>query len=111
MKARVVQEIRANQEMEREVDSMDIKIGLLVKNRIDLEVGLCGWVCTCVFFMHVWVWVCITIVLTYDDDDQGCMGGYMNHRYLPAVVLTPPPSLHPSFFPPFLPPLSSSRLW
>lgn len=41
LKARVVQEIRANQEMEREVDAMDIKIGLLVKNRIDLEVGLC----------------------------------------------------------------------
>lgn len=37
LKARVVQEIRANQDMEREVDSMDIKIGLLVKNRIDLE--------------------------------------------------------------------------
>ena len=112
MKARVVQEIRANQEMEREVDAMDIKIGLLVKNRIDLEVGLCGWVCTWVcFFMHVWVWVCITTALASDDDDQGCMDGYMNHRYLPAVVLTPPPSLHPSFFPPFLPPLSSSRLW
>ena len=49
LKARVVQEIRANQDMEREVDSMDIKIGLLVKNRIDLEVGLwvggCMWVC------------------------------------------------------------------
>ena len=44
MKARVVQEIRANQEMEREVDAMDIKIGLLVKNRIDLEVGVGMWV-------------------------------------------------------------------
>jgi hypothetical protein len=37
MKAKVVQEIRANQELERDVDNMDIKIGLLVKNRIDLE--------------------------------------------------------------------------
>lgn len=45
MKARVVQEIRANQEMEREVDAMDIKIGLLVKNRIDLEVRACVRVC------------------------------------------------------------------
>ena len=48
MKARVVQEIRANQEMEREVDAMDIKIGLLVKNRIDLEVHACVLPCVCV---------------------------------------------------------------
>lgn len=37
LKAQVVQEIRSNQQLEQDVHIMDIKIGLLVKNRISLE--------------------------------------------------------------------------
>ena len=37
MKAQVVQEIRSNQQLEQDLDVMDIKIGLLVKNRITLQ--------------------------------------------------------------------------
>jgi Ras GTPase-activating-like protein IQGAP1 len=37
LKAQVVQEIRSNQQLEQDVLIMDIKIGLLVKNRISLE--------------------------------------------------------------------------
>ena len=37
MKAQVVQEIRSNQQLEQDLHIMDIKIGLLVKNRITLE--------------------------------------------------------------------------
>ena len=37
LKAQVVQEIRSNQQLEQDVRIMDIKIGLLVKNRISLE--------------------------------------------------------------------------
>lgn len=37
LKAQVVQEIRSNQQLELDVRIMDIKIGLLVKNRISLE--------------------------------------------------------------------------
>ena len=33
----MVQEIRSNQQLEQDVHVMDIKIGLLVKNRISLE--------------------------------------------------------------------------
>ena len=47
LKAQVVQEIRANQQLEQDLNIMDIKIGLLVKNRITLQVGamvgLLGW--------------------------------------------------------------------
>lgn len=40
LKAQVVQEIRANQQLEQDLNMMDIKIGLLVKNRITLQVGV-----------------------------------------------------------------------
>ena len=40
LKAQVVQEIRANQQLEQDLNIMDIKIGLLVKNRITLQVGV-----------------------------------------------------------------------
>ncbi len=33
----MVQDIRSNQQMEQDLDVMDIKIGLLVKNRISLQ--------------------------------------------------------------------------
>lgn len=39
LKAQVVQEIRANQQLEQDLNIMDIKIGLLVKNRITLQVS------------------------------------------------------------------------
>ena len=38
MKQEVVKEIRANQQLEHDLNEMDIKIGLLVKNRITLQV-------------------------------------------------------------------------
>ena len=37
LKAQVVQEIRSNLQLEQDLDVMDIKIGLLVKNRISLQ--------------------------------------------------------------------------
>ena len=37
LKALVVQQIRANQQLEQDLYTMDIKIGLLVKNTISLE--------------------------------------------------------------------------
>ena len=40
MKQEVVKEIRANGQLESDLNEMDIKIGLLVKNRITLQVAL-----------------------------------------------------------------------
>lgn len=37
LKARVVQQIRSNQQLEQDLDVMDLKIGLLVKNRLTLQ--------------------------------------------------------------------------
>jgi hypothetical protein len=37
LKARVVQQIRSNHQLEQDLDVMDIKIGLLVKNRLTLQ--------------------------------------------------------------------------
>lgn len=39
MKGRVVKEIRANKELEEGLNLMDIKIGLLVQNRLGLDVS------------------------------------------------------------------------
>jgi hypothetical protein len=38
LRQQVVAEIRSNQQLERDLDQMDIKIGLLIKNRITLQV-------------------------------------------------------------------------
>ena len=40
MKQEVVKEIRANGQLESDLNEMDIKIGLLVKNRVTLQVAL-----------------------------------------------------------------------
>ena len=43
LREEVVTKIRGNQQLEKDLNLMDIKIGLLVKNRITLEVsGVCG---------------------------------------------------------------------
>lgn len=39
LREEVVTKIRSNQQMEKDLNLMDIKIGLLVKNRITLQVG------------------------------------------------------------------------
>lgn len=39
LREEVVTSIRSNQQMEKDLNVMDIKIGLLVKNRITLQVG------------------------------------------------------------------------
>ena len=39
LKGDVAQMIRKNQMLERDLDSLDVKIGLLVKNRITLQVS------------------------------------------------------------------------
>ena len=39
LKGNVVTEIRANKELEENLNLMDIKIGLLVKNRLTLDVS------------------------------------------------------------------------
>lgn len=38
LKAQVVTEIRSNQQLEHDLHGMDIKIGLLVRNKITLQV-------------------------------------------------------------------------
>lgn len=38
LRQQVVAEIRSNQQLEQDLDQMDIKIGLLIKNRITLQV-------------------------------------------------------------------------
>lgn len=40
LKHEVVQSIRHNQTLSQQLDSMDIKIGLLIQNRITLQVKL-----------------------------------------------------------------------
>lgn len=40
LKAQVVQQIRSNQQLEQDLNVLDIKIGLLVRNRISLQVKL-----------------------------------------------------------------------
>lgn len=40
LREEVVTNIRSNQQMEKDLNVMDIKIGLLVKNRITLQVGI-----------------------------------------------------------------------
>jgi hypothetical protein len=35
----VVKEIKSNQQLEHDLDQMDVKIGLLIKNRITLQVS------------------------------------------------------------------------
>lgn len=42
LREEVVTKIRANQQLEKDLNLMDIKIGLLVKNRITLEVSGVG---------------------------------------------------------------------
>ena len=39
LRQQVVAEIRSNQQLEHDLDQMDIKIGLLIKNRITLQVS------------------------------------------------------------------------
>ena len=38
VKQQVVKEIKSNQQLEHDLDQMDVKIGLLIKNRITLQV-------------------------------------------------------------------------
>ena len=38
VRQQVVKEIKSNQQLEQDLDQMDIKIGLLIKNRITLQV-------------------------------------------------------------------------
>lgn len=38
LRAQVVTEIRSNQQLENDLNLMDVKIGLLVRNRITLQV-------------------------------------------------------------------------
>ena len=37
LKAEITKAIRLNQQLEKDIDTMDIKIGLLVKNRCELQ--------------------------------------------------------------------------
>ena len=39
VRQQVVKEIKSNQQLEHDLDQMDIKIGLLIKNRITLQVN------------------------------------------------------------------------
>lgn len=45
LREEVVTNIRSNQQMEKDLNLMDIKIGLLVKNRITLQVGKSYFLC------------------------------------------------------------------
>ena len=44
LKGDITKLIRQNQQLEKDLDAMDIKIGLLVKNRISVQVHtICDW--------------------------------------------------------------------
>lgn len=47
LREEVVTKIRSNQQMEKDLNLMDIKIGLLVKNRITLQVGIVNILAPC----------------------------------------------------------------
>ena len=59
LKGDVAQMIRKNQMLERDLDSLDVKIGLLVKNRITLQVRPAPFHCQV---------LCGRRCLTYSDD-------------------------------------------
>ena len=65
-----VTEIRANQQLETDLDQMDIKIGLLVKNRINIQVRhLCTGGTLCIDFL-----------LTYKDLNSAHQGFYRRFK-------------------------------
>ena len=43
LRQQVVTDIRSNQQLEADLNQMDIKIGLLVRNRITLQVSSASW--------------------------------------------------------------------
>lgn len=55
LREQVVTEIRSNQHLENDLNQMDIKIGLLVKNRITLQV--CN-ICTLLYTTGLYMFVC-----------------------------------------------------
>lgn len=59
----VVTTIRSNQQLEKDANSMDIKIGLLVKNRITLDVSIISQ-CTCYTLLTV-LSVCLSAKITF----------------------------------------------
>lgn len=76
LREEVVTKIRANQQMEKDLNLMDIKIGLLVKNRITLQVLPCGgfksfkdflWLLSCMdCLLHI-LWINETnVTLSFD---------------------------------------------
>lgn len=58
LREEVVTKIRSNQQMEKDLNLMDIKIGLLVKNRITLQVGN-----PCLLHVQEKEWQAIILVL------------------------------------------------
>ena len=54
LKSRVVQKIRSNQQIEQDLNVMDIKIGLLVRNRITLEVKI---------YIYIYIIVVVIIIV------------------------------------------------
>jgi len=57
LRQQVVTDIRLNQQLESDLNQMDIKIGLLVKNRITLQVG-CNCICLPRFCQFVILFAC-----------------------------------------------------
>lgn len=59
----VVTTIRSNQQLEKDANSMDIKIGLLVKNRITLDVSI---ISQCTYYTLLTVLsVCLSAKITF----------------------------------------------
>ena len=62
----VVAAIRSNQQLEKDATGMDIKIGLLVKNRITLEVCFIGFTLVIVSILYLYiVYLYLSIVHLY----------------------------------------------
>lgn len=64
LREEVVRSIRANRQLEADLDLMDLKIGLLVRNRVTLQVSR-GQLLLCLFlFMSVVLSVCLSVCLS-----------------------------------------------
>lgn len=78
LREEVVTKIRGNQQLEKDLNLMDIKIGLLVKNRITLEVsGVCG---------------------TFASPRRGGAGVFAHNTFDPAKLLQSPEGVVQSLF-------------
>lgn len=87
LREEVVTKIRGNQQLEKDLNLMDIKIGLLVKNRITLEVSRGLWDCWFPEEEDVWVLVHSTLVQLSSLESRMSSSKFSYHLHYKVVVL------------------------